>query len=157
LRCCTNGTKDYGISTCFLPHTTYLAKETTTASLRAQSFIRQRRRLHLHPCGAFGQLHMHGKGGSQMTWWCGWANGRGRRKERSVPTGVHERAGARRSQVGWVARGQVTVADPAFFGVSDTVVRRNGAVGLISWRTYPQCQVSIRSKYRWRLQWHEHL
>jgi hypothetical protein len=28
-----------------------------------------------------------------------------------------------------VARGQVTVADPAFFGVSGTVARRNGAVG----------------------------
>ena len=66
-------------------------KKRQSASLRAPSLIRQLRRLDLHPCGDFGQLHMHGKGaGSEMLVWMGkWER---KEKQRSVPAGVHERA-----------------------------------------------------------------
>lgn len=54
-------------------------------------------------------------------------------------------------------KGQVTIPDPRFLRCLRHSARRNGAVGLATCRTYPQFQVSIRSKCRWRLQWHEHL
>jgi hypothetical protein len=47
------------------------------------------------------------------------------RKERSVPTGVHERAG-------WSHAGKVTVADPAFFGVSGTVASEEWSSRVLS-------------------------
>ena len=55
--------------------TTYLAKETTTASLRPQSFIRWQRRLHLHPLWSLlGSCTCMARGGclsNDMVVWMG--------------------------------------------------------------------------------------
>jgi hypothetical protein len=59
-----------------------------------------------------------------------------------------------RSQAGWLHAGKLRLPTPLSFGVSGTVARRNGAVGLISWRTYPQCQVfNQEQNCQWWLQW----
>ena len=90
---------------------------------------------------------MHGKGGlaNDMVVWMGkWQ----RKKKRAVcpDRAFTNEQGARRSQAGWLHAGKVTVADPAFFGVSGTVLGGMEQSALSSWRTYPQCQVTIRSK-----------
>jgi hypothetical protein len=124
------------------PHlpTADLAKGKTSASSRAPSLIRQVRRLDLHPCGDFGQLHMHGKGAGN-----GYPGLDGQiaatANRRSVPVmPAGETRGCR--QAGRQAA--LHFPTPLFFGGFGTALRSNGVVGHLTCRACPPFQVAIQ-------------
>jgi hypothetical protein len=158
LRCCTNGTEITAFQLASLPHSTYLAKETTTASLKAWSFIRQRRRLHLHPpvepFWAAAHAWQGGLANDMVAWVGKW--------QRKGKSGLPRQAFTSEQEPDvlkpeWLHTGKLRLPTPL------SSVSRAHLLGgmersvLSQWRTYPQCRASIMSKYWWRLQWHEYL
>ena len=85
-----------------------------------------------------------GPGKNDMIVWKGkWQ----RKKKRAVcPDSRSQREGARGSRAGWLHEGELPFPDPAFFGVSGTVLGGMEQSGLISWRTYPQYHVFKRGR-----------
>jgi hypothetical protein len=151
LQCCAERVLRLRHLTCSLPPPHIWQKKRRLHRRELNHFIRQQRRLHLHPlvetlgsctCMARGPL-----ANDDMVMWMGkWQ----RKKKRAVcPDSRSQREGARGSRAGWLHEGELPFPDPAFFGVSGTVLGGMEQSVLSHGAHIRNSKVSIRSKCRW--------